>query len=253
MSSGAPYGPNSLCGITGAPSFCDGFETGNYGAFWQAIDLNSTPGISISKTLSAWGNDSIRFAGKTSAFLNGDISRTVQGGAYYGRTYIYFNMTAFPAIQHVELIMNYPSNFQGYVPRVSLLYESATVAYWGVGMVGGNSDWILPDNHDTYVSTAKPIPLKKWICVEWMFNATTNGMDLWTDGVAHPSLHVTQSTLTNPPADFAYLKNNSGNPQGSKIGDMTNLRIGLPNSNTTVDLLMDEIAVSGTRIGCGTP
>ena len=166
----------------------------------------------------------------------------------YGRAFFYF--TTLPkANGHLDMIMSYPSSAT-YVPKVSIMTGADGVNYWGVGGVGGNVDWGLADDHDGNVAT--PIPYKQWICLEWMFDSINNEERVWTNGVEHPQLHITQSILSSPPTGFQGLI--GMNFKGSRIGSLDTVRInfnGIVGGQTLpYDVHVDEVAISTTQIGC---
>ncbi|GAA4913209.1 hypothetical protein HD597_012403 [Nonomuraea thailandensis] len=109
-------------------------------------------------------------------------------------------------------------------------------AYWGVGADGGpTGDW-------TNWRATAPSVAGAWTCVEWHMDATGNRVSLWFDGVAKPELTVSTREHGGNPVDFVFPRFDT-----VKLGWQLYQENPAP---AGYDVWMDDIALSGRRVGC---
>jgi hypothetical protein len=112
---------------------------------------------------------------------------------------------------------------------------------FGVGTDRGDTgDWTNLDDDPNGKPVA--VPVKAWVCLEWMFDGSANQTRFWWDGVEHPSL-ATSST------------NHGGSSDPFILPAFDSMWIGwwLYQANTdppAFDVWFDEVAVDYARIGC---
>ena len=72
----------------------------------------------------------------------------------------------------------------------SRVREGGQYRKFGVGTDGGpTGDWTNIDADPTK-ATAKEIPEKQWMCIEWLYKGDTDETRFFWDGVEHPSLYT---------------------------------------------------------------
>jgi hypothetical protein len=110
---------------------------------------------------------------------------------------------------------------------------------FGVGTDHGvTGDWTNLDEDDG----SQPVPVKSWVCVEWMHQGDTNETKFWWDGVEHPSLHTTETLHGG--TDDPYIL-----PQFDQM--WLGFWLYQPGTNPDhFDVWLDEIAIDYARIGC---
>jgi hypothetical protein len=107
---------------------------------------------------------------------------------------------------------------------------------WGIGADGGpTGDW-------TAWTESAPTVEDTWQCVEWRLDPVTNTVTTWFDGVANPALTASENA-------------HGGNDVPFVLPAVTSVKIGwqLYQGGTTparFDLWIDDIALSGRRLGC---
>jgi hypothetical protein len=249
LAAGGFTGGASLCSGSGLAR-CESFENNMISNVWNILDNNKQ--VAPTTVLSARGLSSLRLTGNNRAYIYGSLNGVTSNNTYYGRMFIYFNSVADFNVQngHDEVVYVQGGNTNA-EPRIAVMAAGNGKAYWGVGGIGPSSDWGIADDHDSFAATAQPIPLQKWICLEWMHNGPNTEFSLWTDGVEHPALHITQAILTNPPANFNRLIGQNGPKTFKMPTTMSTIFIGDGDGgNTGLDVFIDELALSPNRIGC---
>ena len=86
----------------------------------------------------------------------------------------------------------------------------------------------------------KAVPLKEWLCIEWMHKGDTSETRFYWDATEHPSLYTSETK-------------HGGNANPYTLPDFTNVWMGwqeYQTSTETFEMWIDEIAVDKERIGC---
>jgi hypothetical protein len=110
---------------------------------------------------------------------------------------------------------------------------------FGVGTDGGDTgDWTNLDGDDG----AKEVPVQEWVCLEWMFDGSSNTTQFWWDDVEHPSL-ATSETNHGGSSDPFILPTFDGSWFGWWLYQADT-------NPPAFDLWIDEIAINYERIGC---
>jgi hypothetical protein len=248
VQTGSPYASGtSLCSQSSFP-YCESLESGALTAF-RAFPGSTAAHIDIAPEAALRGTNGIHIWGKDQAWLSTDTSALASSNnqRLYGRLFVKFNSPFNTFWSHNELAYSKADDATGKTMRVSVQTEQDGTAYWGIGGVGGNSDWGIDDTHDG--ANATPIQRNKWICLEWMFDAPNTEFQLWTDGIEHTQLHVTNAILRNPPLNFSRLNGQALGAFYMPNLSMTNVGWG-NNVAPGYDLYTDEIVLSPTRVGC---
>lgn len=126
----------------------------------------------------------------------------------------------------------------------SRVREGGQYRKFGVGTDGGPSgDWTNIDADPTK-STAKEIPEKQWMCVEWLYKGDTNETRFFWDGTEHPSLYTFPKVPHGANSSVAY-----------NLPTFDSVWVGwwMYQTNPTpdhFDVWIDEIAIDKDRIGC---
>jgi hypothetical protein len=87
------------------------------------------------------------------------------------------------------------------------------------------------------------LPVKTWICYEWLFDSSKNAMRLWVDGKAMDDVSVNgtgESCLSNGTNGNWYLPQY----QGIRMGWQNYQQIG------PADVWIDDVAIGTERVGC---
>lgn len=163
---------------------------------------------------------------------------------YWGRAFYYFeSMPAMPmASAHWTLVAATGTGVSGEI-RVGGHLLGSGVNRFGVGTDNrvdptGTGDWTRFDNDPT--GKPLPVPLRQWVCLEWLHQGETNETRFFWDGVEHISMHTT---------DFDH----GGNLNAYVLPKFTTLTIGWQEYQAATDkfeLWVDEIAIDKQRVGC---
>jgi polysaccharide lyase-like protein len=159
----------------------------------------------------------------------------VPGNVVFGRMMIW--LTAAPTMT------THWTNIQGEGPVAGQTYRSLT-------RYGGQVSQQLMANYETagvasdcWQHSQVAIPVQRWACFEWRFNAPNDEMDFWLDGTSIPALTVIgqgQGCISNGTGGHWYF------PQ------YDTLRLGWEHYQTSIpiDMWIDDVAVDSQRIGC---
>jgi hypothetical protein len=164
---------------------------------------------------------------------------------YFGRIFVYFNsLPADPlTYAHWTIIGAVGTGVSGEI-RVSGQLQN-TVNHFGVGTdnrtdPNGTGDWTNSDKDPNNMPLG--VPVKSWLCIEWMHKGDTNETRFWWDAVEHPSLYTMPTTP------------HGGNPaQPYLLPQFTSVWMGWQEYQTSTqvyEMWVDEIAIDKERIGC---
>jgi len=165
---------------------------------------------------------------------------------YFGRAFFYFSSlpTSPPqAFAHFDVVAAIGTGVKGETKVFGMTNRMTNNLVFGVGTdamgdLGGTHEVSILDNDPP--GAPKPIPIKQWVCLEWMHKGDTKETRLWLDGTEHPSL-MTSTTMNGAGGKLYAL------PQ------FTQVAIGWHEWQTTTlkfELWVDEIAIDKERIGC---
>jgi hypothetical protein len=219
--------------------FCEDFEASSIDTDrWQS--QMSGPAPALDTTRAARGMRSVHFSTEDNGLclLTTDDPFPVANNRYYGRLFVWFDsMPTAPEWAHWSIAYS-QSDSEDTEIRVGGQYDN-TINRFGVGTDHGpTGDWTILDE-----DPGDPVPVRTWVCVEWLHDGQANVTDLWWDGVPRPSLHTT-ATDHGGSSSEEYL-----------IPPIDSLVIGwwLYQAGTTpdhFDVWIDEVAIDDERIGC---
>lgn len=217
---------------------CEDFETGTLDkSLWE---VGGNEAI-IETARSMRGTHSAHFHTDNNglSFIKEKKTFPAVNNTFWGRMFFYVDaLPVTPDYAHFTIIEAAGTGDSSYVR------EGGQYRKFGVGSDGGpTGDWTNIDADPTKDS-AKEIPEKAWMCVEWLYKGDTNETRFFWDGVEHPSLYT-----------FPKVAH----------GANTNVDYNLPNFNSVwvgwwmyqnnpspdhFDVWIDEIAIDKDRIGC---
>jgi hypothetical protein len=168
-------------------------------------------------------------------------------GHYYGRMFVYFDaLPESPQWAHWTIIGANPA--QGSSDKSEIRVggqHDGKLERFGVGTDGGpTGDWTNLDQDPA--GGAEPVPLHRWLCVEWLHDWDNDVTRFYLDGDEHPSLATTADVDHGGSSSTPYL-----------IPKLESLWIGFWNYNQGksvtpdhFDVWIDEVAIGNDRVGC---
>lgn len=231
--------------------FCEDFDALDVGATtgttWTADTTQGSLTVEPSATGSRDNVLHVHADGHGRALLTVD-GLAVPDNSYFGRMWV--NVDAFPTapdFAHFVLVQATGTGSTEIVRPVGGQFINTQFlqnggvgrSLLGIGADGGpTGDWT--DWRETATAVAG-----SWQCVEWSWQAADNTVQLIVNGVANPDLVVSTNT-------------HGGNAVPFVLPTVTKIQIGwqLFQADPTpaaYDLRYDTIALSTTRIGCGSP
>lgn len=244
-SAGAAGPQDSLCAGSEL-LFCESFEAATLDDdLWQP--MQAAP--SVDDTRAARGEHSLHVhtsatsaSGiRTSAFLS------ATDGHYYGRMFVYFDaLPTSPQWAHWTIVGANPvqSSDDRSEIRVGGQHDGS-IERFGVGTDGGpTGDWTNLDEDP--VDGERAVPLRRWLCIEWLHDWANDETRFYLDGEEHLSLRTTTEVKHG---------GNSGVPYeipelGSVWVGFWNYNQGKPVTPDVFDVWIDEVAFDDERIGC---
>lgn len=215
----------SRCPPSG-PDLCDGFESG-LAPFWTLTQINGT--ATVDTTRAYRGTHALRVhTDALAASVSSDVrlheSQTlaVPVTDLYVRAFLYLPSTFPNAAQFLSAVQTV-TPYRG----VGFMMDKSGTAAANDSVMGGS-----------YVASATPMPLGRWVCVQWQvhFAADSTGyMRVLLDGTEVTALKTLQPTLTSPPetevsAGAVFFQPTVANPAN--------------------DVWLDEIMIGKTPILC---
>ncbi len=218
---------------------CEDFETGKLDDKLWEVGGNA-PIIDAGKAMRGTHSAHFHTDNNGLSFIKEKKTFPAVNNTFWGRMFFYVDaLPVTPDYAHFTIIEAAGTGDS------SAVREGGQYRKFGVGTDGGPSkDWTNIDADPTKAS-AKEIPEKAWMCVEWLYKGDTSETRFFWDGVEHPSLYTF--------------------PQVKHGGQSPNVEYNLPNfdsvwvgwwmyqSNPTpdhFDVWIDEIAIDKDRIGC---
>jgi hypothetical protein len=102
---------------------------------------------------------------------------------------------------------------------------------------------------DCYSHSATRMPVQRWACVEWHFDAARNEMQLWLDGTELTDMHV----VDRPTTAGSGCLGNDVNGEWLAPPNFTTLHLGWESYQTASNdrnLWVDDVALASERVGC---
>jgi hypothetical protein len=236
-------GSASRCADAGV-QLCEDFETGTLNtAIWSVVGSK----VTIDTMQHARGSHALHITQQNDgpSYIVEKTTFPEPANTYYGRVFVYFKSLPTPPgldYAHWTMIAASGSGVPGEI-RVSGQLGSGKNIF-GVGTDnrtdGGAGDFTNSDNDPK--GAPVPVPLDKWLCIEWMHKGDTNETAFWWDAVSHPSLSTTASVMHGGAPQNPYLL-----PQFKQVW------VGWQEYQTSTELFeswIDEIAIDTKRIGC---
>ena len=224
--------------------FCENFEQGQVDATqWVPYTINGAT-LEVQKNIAAHGVYAAHFRGlgigNSYAYLVTKNAPAALQPHNFGRAYFYLAQQN-RGTPDTGLIWGGTTGF----PKPTYLSLAEHSGGWQLGFIklqgspGGESQAYPPP----------PIPVAKWICLEWEFSDQPTGINLWADGAVVGSLDAN---------DVAYPPNN---PKGSLfngktsglVGAFTDFGFGFYDWHPDMkayDYYYDDIVLDTKRVGC---
>jgi hypothetical protein len=121
--------------------------------------------------------------------------------------------------------------------RVGGQYDTSINRFGISTNYGPTGDWSRLDE-----DPGDPVPVRTWVCVEWLHDGQNDVTDLWWNGVPRPSLHTTATEHGGMSGEY-------------RLPDIDSMFIGfwvfhaMPEPDH-YDAWIDEVAIDSERIGC---
>jgi len=238
---GSVVGGASLC-ASSTFALCEDFEgTSIDTTRWQKQQSTGST-VAIDTTRAARGAHSAHFHTEDNGLSLIHESETfpAPNNTYYVRVFAWFDtLPTEPDWAHWS-ISGAQADADEFEVRVGGQFDpQKNKNLFGVGTDHGpTGDWTNLDEDDG----AQPVPVKSWICIEWMHKGDTNETKFWWDGVEHPSLRTTES-----------MHGGTSDPYTLPQFDQMWVGWWLYQAGTNpdhFDVWLDEVAVDYARIGC---
>jgi hypothetical protein len=227
---------------------CDDFESGTLDSATWAV--SGTAPV-IDGLQHARGSKALHITvhGNGQSLIREHKTFPASKNTFYGRMFVYFR--SLPSVQmgyaHWTIAAANNGDGSSQETRVSGQNLNAHGPYqnlFGVGTYGGpTGDWTNAD--DDPAGHPTPVPLDRWICLEWMDKGDTNETRFWWDSVEHHSLYTSQTL---------HGYGNGGTASAPYIlPQYTQAWVGwaeYQSSTETFEMWIDEVAIDRERIGC---
>jgi hypothetical protein len=233
----AEFGGPTRCAKLNA-QLCEDFESGTLDKSLWEVGGNA-PVIETGKAMR--GAHSAHFHTDLNglSFIKEKKTFPAVNNTFWGRMFFYIDaLPVTPDYAHFTLV---EAAGTGDDSRVR---EGGQYRKFGVGTDGGpTGDWTNIDADPTK-ETAKEIPEKQWMCVEWLYKGDTSETRFFADGVEHPSLYT-----------FPKVQHGANSSVEYNLPSFDSVWVGwwMYQSNPTpdhFDVWIDEIAIDKDRIGC---
>jgi hypothetical protein len=218
---------------------CEDFESGGFDQeIWEP---SGTEHPSVDDTRAARGEYSAHFH-TTDNGLSMIRTRAIfpaTGNTYFGRMFVYFDsMPTAPEDAHWTVSGAQGPDAEEFEVRVGGQYDG-TVNRFAVGSDHGpTGDWTNKDE-----DPGDAVPVKEWVCLEWMHKGDTHETRFFWDGVEHPSLYTSATEHGGEQAEPYELPNFASVWFGWWLYQPETVP-------AEFDVWIDEIALDSERIGC---
>jgi hypothetical protein len=218
--------------------FCEDFEAASLNTQrWRIQSSGDTPAVETVRA--ARGMRSVHFHTDDNglALIHTTEPFPAANNRYYGRLFAWFDaMPTAPEWAHWTIAASTTEASEVEI-RVGGQYDN-TINRFGVGTDHGpTGDWTMLDE-----DPGDAVPVRQWVCVEWLHDGQNDVTDFWWNGVARPSLHTTAAAhggdtgqYTMPDIDSMF------------VGFWLYQPMTMPEA---FDVWIDEVAIDAERIGC---
>jgi hypothetical protein len=238
--------------------YCDDFESYDTAPNGKWTVRVNTGAVAIDTTQHVSGTKSVKITSQAASYASAMIRIQdpsifpLEGNLLYGR--MMFWLEAAPTTSVHWTFIRGLGTVPGATHHAEYRYGGQQPILDG-GMFVGNQLMANYETPDWYEDKATPgsdcwhhangrvIPALVWTCVEWKFDGTTNGMQLWLDGAAADDLTVDGKGqgCVNAPADFTWTA-----PSFSQL----DLGWESYQTDTARTAYIDDVVLSSTKIGC---
>jgi hypothetical protein len=221
---------------------CEDFESGTFdSATWTLHQSAAGDAPTIDSIHVMRGTKAAHFHTSNNEFSYISETKTFpeMNNTFWGRMFFYIDaLPVTPTGAHFTVVEGAGTG------DTSKVREGGQFRKFGVGTDGGpTGDWTNIDQDPTK-DTAKEIPEKTFVCVEWEYKGDTNETHFYADGVEHPSLATSPTVMHGANSAVQYV-----------LPQFTSLWLGwwlyqagpMPDH---YDVWIDEIAIDKARIGC---
>jgi hypothetical protein len=224
----------ALCAPGGAAIFCEGFENGSLDAAWNPVSCDPVtyPGGNPHATGSQQRDTTRASSGLASWHAHVDFGSDPPAGG------------SCQAELRRSVTLPMPDAYLRafvYVPAGNVPFEfnmlTDTHGFYAVGLdyplgplhAGGYDSQGSPVNGSSMI----PFPTDRWVCVEWQLHqGSSPSVTVWQENIA---------VIDKAPVTVAAGAHLDGLFFGIYVGN---------SQNSKVDLWLDDVALSATRIGC---
>jgi hypothetical protein len=228
--------PTTDAGATGdctGDIVCDDFESNALGAHpatW-GVPIDGVGTVAVDNTHAFSGNKAVRIvvtpsSGQATVQISKNLS--LPKNDFFGRMMVRFNPFTY-SNHHWTLILA-----SGHMPGSTT--DQGWYQYGGVETNSILEAAYLSPHCDCGQRSTVPLPVSRWMCVEWHFDGIHNGMEFWLDGAAINALTIPAGTWLAPAFERLYL----GWGYGAALG------------TPDVEMWIDDVGIDSTRIGCPT-
>jgi hypothetical protein len=218
---------------------CEDFESGAFdSAIWEP---SGTEHPSVDATRAARGEYSAHFH-TTNNGLSMIRTRAIfpaTDNTYFGRMFVYFDsMPTAPENAHWSVSGAQGPDAEEFEVRVGGKYDGSINRFAVGSDHGPTGDWTTEDE-----DPGDAVPVREWVCLEWMHKGDTHETRFFWEGVEHPSLYTSATE--------------HGGEEGEdyELPEFASVWFGwwLYQSETVpaeFDVWIDEIALDAERVGC---
>jgi hypothetical protein len=238
--------------------FCDDFEDDAAGQFPGAPWQNQTGSGATVRVdgLQAFSGDQAAHvnAPPNGAYRRGYFSLGQQSGIFpaasremFGRAMMFLDATP-NAVVHWTIIQAEGRAADG---THDAYYRYGGQQQGGAGLMA-NYETNMGVSTDCYSHSSTRMPVQRWACVEWHFDAQNNEMQLWLDGTEITDMHV----VDRPTSAGAGCLGNDVGGEWLAPPAFTTLHLGWESYQTSSNdrnLWVDDVAIATERVGCPSP
>jgi hypothetical protein len=169
----------------------------------------------------------------------------IAGNVFYGRMMMWLTKAPTGAV-HWNNVQS-----AGFMPNSTQWSKYGWGGMYGVILAGYTIRTNMTDMQ-AKIDCSKPskmgLPEKNWTCLEWEFDGVGNQMHLWLDGALLADADIiktgTQCVTPKPPNDTW---------QAPTFANLTLGWAQYQQSNTPIELWMDDLVIAPSRVGCPAP
>lgn len=219
---------------------CEGFEAESLNTdIWSVRG----PAPTIDDTRAARGSRSAHFhtVDNGLSYIEQTVTFPASDNRYFGRMFVYFDsMPTAPQWAHWSLAGANGSGTDAEI-RVGGQYDNV-INRFGVGSdYGPTGDWTILD--DDPAGSPREVPVREWICVEWLHDGSAHETRFYWDGVEHTSLFTSADDHGGDDAEQYLL------PEFESV--WVGWWLYQPDTEPgEFDVWIDEVVFDDERVGC---